>query len=177
MYARTSDSNTKYNTKYNCFSLGSLIDILYRFANVNHQVLNTQLSIIITGLLTQILHAIYRNISKMADQSPRMHYVVSTVTSSGCLKLYLNPWELSEVVHLLYISITSAMCSIITWGLHTFNAPLSHKSVFVLWKCWWSEILMIWDFCKIFNSQFLAYTMFWQLNHSVQFLKDMKQMC
>ncbi len=47
----------------------------------------------------QILHAMYRNISKMADQrwpiNPRIHYVVLTVTSSGCLKLYLNPWELS----------------------------------------------------------------------------------
>ncbi len=34
----------------------------------------------------------------MANQiwpaSPRMHYVVLTVTSSGCLKLYLNPCEL-----------------------------------------------------------------------------------
>ncbi len=41
----------------------------------------------------------YRNISKMADQrrpvNPRMHYMVLTLTSSGCLKLYLNPWELS----------------------------------------------------------------------------------
>ncbi len=40
----------------------------------------------------------YKNISKMADQSrpvnPRMHYVVLTMTSSGCLKLYLNPLEL-----------------------------------------------------------------------------------
>ncbi len=62
--------------------------------NVKHQ-LTTQLSIIITGLLTQSLHAMYRNISKMADQTqpvnPRMHYVVLTVTSGGCLKLYLNP--------------------------------------------------------------------------------------
>ncbi len=33
----------------------------------------------------------------MAHQSrpinPRMHYVVLTVTSSGCLELYLNPLE------------------------------------------------------------------------------------
>ncbi len=55
--------------------------------------------ITITGLLTPNFACNYKNISKMADQSqpvnPRMHYVVLTVTSSGCLKLYLNPWELS----------------------------------------------------------------------------------
>ncbi len=41
------------------------------------------------------LHIMYRNISKVADQSrlvnPRMDYVVLTLTSIGCLKLYLNP--------------------------------------------------------------------------------------
>ncbi len=67
-----------------------------RFAKVNHD-LTTQLSIIVTGLLTHILHAMYRNISNMANQSQpvnlRMHYVILTVTSSGCLKLDLNPWE------------------------------------------------------------------------------------
>ncbi len=35
----------------------------------------------------------------MVDQSwpvnSRRHYVVLTVTSSGCLKLYVNPWELN----------------------------------------------------------------------------------
>ncbi len=43
----------------------------------------------------QLMHAMYKGISKMADQSrpvnPRMHYMVLTVTSSGCVKLYFNP--------------------------------------------------------------------------------------
>ncbi len=51
--------------------------------------LTIQLPIIITDL--QILHEIYRNITKMTDQcqpvNPKMHYVVLTVTLSGCLKL------------------------------------------------------------------------------------------
>ncbi len=51
MYNRTGHSNTKYNMKYNCFGLGSLRDTFYRFAKVSHG-LTTQLSIVITGLLT-----------------------------------------------------------------------------------------------------------------------------
>ncbi len=51
MYARTGHSDTKYNTKYNIFGLGSLRDTLYRFAKVNHD-LTTQLSIMFAGLLT-----------------------------------------------------------------------------------------------------------------------------
>ncbi len=51
MYIRTGHSNTKYNMKYNLFGLGSLRDTLCRFAKVNND-LTTQLSIIITGLLT-----------------------------------------------------------------------------------------------------------------------------
>ncbi len=35
MHARTGHSSTKYNLKYNLFGLGSLIDILCRFAKVN----------------------------------------------------------------------------------------------------------------------------------------------
>ncbi len=61
MYAGTSQSNTKYNNA------------------------TTQLSIIITGLLTQYFACKIFQI---------MHYMVFTVTSNGCLKLYLNPWEL-----------------------------------------------------------------------------------
>ncbi len=38
----------------------------------------------------------------IADQSwliiPRMHYMVLTVTVSGCLKEYLNPWESSDLL-------------------------------------------------------------------------------
>ncbi len=52
MYVGTGHSNTKYNTKYNFFGLGSLRDTLCKFAKVNND-LTTQLSIIITGLLTQ----------------------------------------------------------------------------------------------------------------------------
>ncbi len=51
MYARTGCSNTKYNKKYSVCGFGSLRDTLCRFAKVNHD-LTTQLSIIITGLLT-----------------------------------------------------------------------------------------------------------------------------
>ncbi len=51
MYAGTGHSNTEYNTKYNYFSLGSLKDTLGRFALANYD-LTTQLSRIITGLLT-----------------------------------------------------------------------------------------------------------------------------
>ncbi len=94
MYDRTGHSNTKYNIKYNCFGIGSFRDLLCRFAKVNHD-LTTQLSIIITGLQTQTLHKMYSNISKMVDQcrpvNPRMQYMALTVTSSGCIKLYLNP--------------------------------------------------------------------------------------
>ncbi len=113
MYARTGHPNTKYNTKYFflpgtghsntkynsihiCFAPGSLWDTLCRFAKINYD-LTTQLSIIITGLLNQNFACNVSNISKMSDQSgpvnARMHYVVFTVTSSGCQKLYLNPWE------------------------------------------------------------------------------------
>ncbi len=48
VYARTGHY---LNTKYNVFGLGSLRDTLCRFAKVNND-LTTQLSIIITGLLT-----------------------------------------------------------------------------------------------------------------------------
>ncbi len=51
MYEGTGHSNTKHNTKYNIFGLGTLRDTLCRFVKVNH-VLATQLSIIITCLLT-----------------------------------------------------------------------------------------------------------------------------
>ncbi len=51
MYARTGHSNTKYNAKYNYFGLGSLRHTFCRFAKVNHD-LTTQLSTIVTGLLT-----------------------------------------------------------------------------------------------------------------------------
>ncbi len=51
MYIRKGHSNTKYNMKYNLFGRGSLRDTLRRFAKVNND-LTTQLSIIITGLLT-----------------------------------------------------------------------------------------------------------------------------
>ncbi len=68
MYAGTGHSNTKYNTKYNLFGFSTLRDTLCRFAKVNYD-LTTQLSIIITGLLILILHAMEKNISKMVDQS------------------------------------------------------------------------------------------------------------
>ncbi len=65
------------NMKYYLFDLGSLRETLSRFAKINHD-LTTQLSIMIIGLMTQNLHAMYWNMSKMADQSrsvnPRMHY-------------------------------------------------------------------------------------------------------
>ncbi len=92
--ARTDHSNTKYNTKYNMCGLDSLRDTLCRFAKVSND-LSTQF--INNYHWNQRLHAMYKNISKMAAQSrlvnPRMHYLVLTVTSSGCLKLYLNLWE------------------------------------------------------------------------------------
>ncbi len=68
----------------------------------------------------QILHATYRNVSKMADQSrltnPRMHYVVLTVPSSGCLKLFFNSWEFTfsssiaccPNVHYVVLTVTSS---------------------------------------------------------------------
>ncbi len=44
----------------------------------------------------------YRNISKMGDQSrpinPTMHYGVRPVTYRGCLKLYPNPWEFTQLL-------------------------------------------------------------------------------
>ncbi len=96
-------SNTKCNTTYNLFALCSLKDILCKFAKVNHD-LTTQLSIIITGLLTT-------HISKMAVQnrpvSLRMHWMVLTVKLSGFLKLYLNPWKL-----LLHIYKYEIKCSV-----------------------------------------------------------------
>ncbi len=66
-------------------------------------VISTQLSMLITGLLTpNYAYNDHRNISKIADQSqpvnPRMPYVVLTVTSSGCLQLYLNPWRIGVCV-------------------------------------------------------------------------------
>ncbi len=66
IYVGTGHSNTKYNTKYNLFGLGSLRDTLGRFTKVNHD-LTTQLPIIITGFWPQILYAMYGNISKMAE--------------------------------------------------------------------------------------------------------------
>ncbi len=51
IYAKTGHSNTKYNMNYICVGIDSLRDKLCRFAKVNHD-LTTQLSIIITGLLT-----------------------------------------------------------------------------------------------------------------------------
>ncbi len=50
MYDGTGHPNTKFNTKYNCFGIGSLRDTFGRFAKVDND-LTTQLSIIITGLL------------------------------------------------------------------------------------------------------------------------------
>ncbi len=94
MYARTGHSNTKYNTKNNYLYAWHC-----RFTKVNYDLI-TQLSIIITGFLTPncACNIIYRNISKMVDQSwpvnPRMHYLLLTLTSSGRLQLYPNPWEL-----------------------------------------------------------------------------------
>ncbi len=89
--------NAIWNT---CVGLGSLRDILCRFVKVYYH-WTTQLSRL---YWPQTLRAMYRNISKMADQSgpvnPRMHYVVLTVTSCGCLNLYLNPWKL-ELLHML----------------------------------------------------------------------------
>ncbi len=32
-----------------------------------------------------------------------MHYVVITVTPSGCLKLYLNPWQLYMYLHVIFV--------------------------------------------------------------------------
>ncbi len=51
IYARTDHSNTKYNTTYNCFGSGSCRDIFCKFVKLNHG-LTTQLTIIITGLLS-----------------------------------------------------------------------------------------------------------------------------
>ncbi len=86
-----------------------LRDSLCSFTEINHNLnhkLNTQLSIIITSLLIPIptiSYAMYRNISKMADQSqpinPRLHNIVHTETSSGNPKLYLNLWELWNIPH------------------------------------------------------------------------------
>ncbi len=75
------------------YCLGGLRYTLCRFAKVNHD--TTINIIIVTGLLALNFACNYRNISKMADRSrpvnTRMHYVVFKVTSTGCLKLYLNP--------------------------------------------------------------------------------------
>ncbi len=69
-------SNTQYNMKYILFSFGGLRGTLCRFAQINHD-LTTQLSMC-------------RHISKMTDQwwpvNSKMHYVVLTATSNGCLK-------------------------------------------------------------------------------------------
>ncbi len=46
---------TKYNKKHQIVGLGNLRDTLYIFTEVNHN-LNTQLSIIITGLPTPTFH-------------------------------------------------------------------------------------------------------------------------
>ncbi len=51
MYAGTGHLNANYNTKYNYIGRSCLGDTLCRFAQVNHD-LTTQLSTIITGLLT-----------------------------------------------------------------------------------------------------------------------------
>ncbi len=85
----------QYEIQFIC--LGSLGDTLCRFIKVNHNI-TTQLSIIITGLLTT-LDAMYWNVSKITDKSgpdnPRIQFLVLIVTSSGCLKtVYLNPCEL-----------------------------------------------------------------------------------
>ncbi len=124
MYAGTSYSNTKYNMKYNFMAL-AVWDTIYRFAKVNHD-LTTQQSIIITGLLIQILHAIYRNISNMTDESrpvnPRMHYVVLKVTSTGCLKLYLNLWELQWKCSMCWV----AYCHVIKHVKITWDCDLSY---------------------------------------------------
>ncbi len=80
--------------KYNLFCLGSLSDTFYRFAKVNNDLI-AQLSITITAL--QILHEMYKNISNVTDQSrPVNPRILMTVTSSGCLKLYLNLWQLFQ---------------------------------------------------------------------------------
>ncbi len=50
LYAWTGHSNRKYNSKYNFVGHGSLIDILWQFEKVKHDV-TTQLSIIIIHLL------------------------------------------------------------------------------------------------------------------------------
>ncbi len=98
LYYGTGHSNTKYNTKYKCFDLGSLRDTLCSFAKVKRD-LTTQLSLIITGLLTPNfacnVEEYFKDDRPSQSVNPRMHYVVLTVTSSECLKLYLNPCELS----------------------------------------------------------------------------------
>ncbi len=79
----------KYKLQYENNFIGhcSLIDTPYSFAKENHD-LTIQLSITMTMTM-------YRNISKIADQSrpvnSRMHYMLLPVTSSGCLKLNHNP--------------------------------------------------------------------------------------
>ncbi len=93
MYAGTGHSNTKYNWKCNVFGLGSLSETLCRFAQANHDV-SMQPSILFIGLMTLHFACNDRNISKMANQSQpvnaRMHNVVLTVTSNGCLKLCMR---------------------------------------------------------------------------------------
>ncbi len=104
--------------KYNLFDLGSLRDTLQICKSkpcLNHITINT-LSLV---YWPQSLHAMYRNISKMADQSqtvnPRMHYVVLTVTSSVCLKLsqsmrIVSVLLLPDMYHLMAMGHSKFQC-------------------------------------------------------------------
>ncbi len=86
------------------------------------------------------MHAMYRNISKIADQSwpvnPRMHYVVLTVTSSGCLKLYLIPWELYSHHNRYNSAITTA--SIYYIILYHIKWQISDSHEYSGWSYQWS---------------------------------------
>ncbi len=91
-----------------------------------------------------ILHAMYRNISKMADQSlpinPRMHYVVFTVTSSGCLKLYQSIAIAQYVVSCKKYAVFVNQLLIVCWNLHMTGDDLFNFSkLFLSLRYMWTE--------------------------------------
>ncbi len=95
-YANPIDcSNTIYNTKYKIVVLKALRNTLGRFTEVSPD-LNTQLNNYL-NYWPNILHAMYRNISKMVDQSQpishRMHCLPLIVTLIGSINCYLKLWE------------------------------------------------------------------------------------
>ncbi len=75
--------------KYKCFGLDSL-QICKSEPRLNYTTINNY-HWFIDPIFACNVKEYFKDGRPKSTVNPRMHYMIITVTSSGCLKLYLNP--------------------------------------------------------------------------------------